>query len=529
MFRNVMYYGDFDVAGFYPKDIPAENLTHLNYAFLDFDADGNLHWMNEHYAVDSPGGESDVVVGSASAGLINAFQELRLRHPNLLIGISVGGWTKSGDFAPAAANPVARGRLVANLIKFVEYNELDFLDIDWEYPGAVRSPDAADPSDEGTQGTFADYANYVTLLQELRSGLAALSAKTGKTYELSIAVFAGEWVDGEGNSGSAYIKPIFDTIDFGNIMTYDMAGSWVPVTMHHTATTANPLAPERAQRSVAGTIDYYLANGAPAAKLDVGVAFYTRGWGGVADDGPMAGSLPGLYTDNGGAPADGMAGIWPYRRLPELIAQYGNDAAGSPNLKRYWDAAALAPYLYSASDKVLYSYDDAESITAKTAYVKAHNLGGIITWMMSQDAEVAPDSGIRRELTDAITNGLYPAGYALPKYDRPTAKLNITASLIAGSQGTELSIQNNEVLVETDQVLKQVEAKHKTLKSPHLTITPAQSAAKGFDLAEIAPGQTVIVPLGPNLSPSDIREIAIEQRIANIPYGRQTIYPTAVQ
>ena len=44
--RNVMYYGDWSIWGgenkFYPKDIPADQLTHLNLAFLDFNASGDL-------------------------------------------------------------------------------------------------------------------------------------------------------------------------------------------------------------------------------------------------------------------------------------------------------------------------------------------------------------------------------------------------------------------------------------------------------------------------------------------------------
>ena len=43
-YRNVMYYGDWSIWGgqgnFYPKDIPADQITHLNFAFLYFDKDG---------------------------------------------------------------------------------------------------------------------------------------------------------------------------------------------------------------------------------------------------------------------------------------------------------------------------------------------------------------------------------------------------------------------------------------------------------------------------------------------------------
>ena len=50
-YRNVMYYGDWSIWGgqkqFNPKDIPADQLTHLNFAFLDFDEHGNLQFTDK--------------------------------------------------------------------------------------------------------------------------------------------------------------------------------------------------------------------------------------------------------------------------------------------------------------------------------------------------------------------------------------------------------------------------------------------------------------------------------------------------
>ncbi len=93
--RNVMYYGDWSIWGgqgnFYPKDIPADQLTHLNFAFLDFDANGNLQFTDKDAAVGAPVGEEGVQWGGANAGILSAFQELRAKNPNLKIGISVGG------------------------------------------------------------------------------------------------------------------------------------------------------------------------------------------------------------------------------------------------------------------------------------------------------------------------------------------------------------------------------------------------------------------------------------------------------
>jgi len=523
--RNVMYYGDFDVEreGFYPKDIRADKLTHLNYAFLDFDSQGNLEWVQPEMALDNPAGESVIVAGSSSAGLLNAFQELRLRYPNLKIGVSVGGWTKSGDFSPVAADPSNRAKFVNNLVKFVEYNEMDFLDIDWEYPGAVREGDPNEPGDEGTNGNYDDFANYVLLLRELKAALAELGKKTGKQYELSIAAVAGKWNAWAGSpweseelDGAPYIKDIFAELDFGNIMTYDTTGSWVTNTSHHTAPEINPAAPARAQRSAHSAIDYYLAHGAPAEKLDVGVAFYTRGWGNVQNDGYDPVGHPGLFATSSGAPADRWAGLVPFRYLPELFAQF-------PDLKEYWDDAAGAPYLYSSKDGVFYTYDNARSIAVKADYVKQNGLGGIITWMASQDAPTEAGSSVRDELTTAIFDSLYGPDAVLPVTAVSTLPLDITAIYDGDSQ---IAVTNNEQLVESDAVLAGVERKHKTVKRPVLVLTMPDGESQTVDLAdqgipEIAPGQTVKIAV-PNLNACRFIEIA--QRIANHPYGPQLIW-----
>jgi len=549
--RNVMYYGDFDThtearegqpaQDFFPKDIRGDKLTHLNYAFLDFDAQGNLEWVQPEMALNTPAGELVVEPGSASAGLLNSFQELRLRFPNLKIGVSVGGWTKSGDFSPVAADPVIRAKFVNNLVKFVQYNEMDFLDIDWEYPGAVREGDPNEHGDEGTNGNFDDFANYVLLLRELRAGLAELSKKTGKQYELSIAAVAGNWNawagtpwESEELEGAPFIRDIFAELDFGNIMTYDTTGSWVPTTSHHTAPSSNLAGPSRAQRSARSAIDYYLEHGAPASKLDVGVAFYTRGWGGVKNDGYDPIGHPGLFATANGAPADRWAGLVPFRFLPELIGQYGTDANGTPNLKEYWDDAAQAPYLYSEKDGVFYTYDNARSIAAKADYVKQTGLGGIITWMASQDAPTNANITVRDELTTAIFDSLYGPETKLPVVPITTLPLNLNAELTGDNADapTKIALTNNEQLVETDIVLSGVERKHKTVKRPVLVLTGHDGETQTLYLSdqgitEIEPGQTVQISI-PDLSEftnsGNLQSIELAQRIANIPYGHQAIW-----
>ena len=77
-YRNVMYYGDWSIWGgqgnFYPKDIPADQLTHLNFAFVDFDAQGVLKYTDKDAATGHPLGNAGVTYGDVNGGILNAFQ-----------------------------------------------------------------------------------------------------------------------------------------------------------------------------------------------------------------------------------------------------------------------------------------------------------------------------------------------------------------------------------------------------------------------------------------------------------------------
>lgn len=573
--RNVMYYGDWSIEEsqgiFYPKDIPAEKLTHLNFAFLDFDEKGNLEWTDEFAALKTSAGEATVVEGSASAGLLNALQELRLRNSNLKIGVSVGGWTKSGDFAKNAQNEGYRKRLVDNLIKFVQYNEMDFLDIDWEYPGSVREPDLVDSAeDEGTpHASEADKENYVLLLTELKAGLNELSKKTGKTYELSVALAAGPYTINQGTD----IAGVFNVVDFANVMTYDIHGAWENATNHHSGLYTSPDAPQGNGKpwsfSINDSVNYYLNNGAIAEKLVIGAAFYSRGWGNVENDGPDPVNQPGLFGTTDFATVDGdgnksrgaenelpivsgdggrNGGIWSFRNFDLLKEKY-------PDLKEYWDDRSKAPYLYGKTSKVFFTFDNERSLKEKAAYVKEKNLGGMITWMQSQDAVTTGTT--RDQLTSAIFDGLY-GQTALPMNEIKTQELAVSAALDVRTvehEGYILKIRNNEVLSETDLILAATEKNHKTIKNGYLVFsttheetlkigdyilepvneeTRNQQKAFSYQIdlnalgfSEIAPGKEIELMMTTDAPFADVRnvsEITLAQRIVGTPYGTRRIY-----
>ncbi|MYV95140.1 glycosyl hydrolase family 18 protein, partial [Streptomyces sp. SID1034] len=67
------------------------------------------------------------------AGNINQLRELKKKYPNIKILWSFGGWTWSGGFGAAAANPTAFANSCYSLVKDPRWADVfDGIDIDWE-------------------------------------------------------------------------------------------------------------------------------------------------------------------------------------------------------------------------------------------------------------------------------------------------------------------------------------------------------------------------------------------------------------
>lgn len=572
-YRNVMYYGDWSIWGgqgtFYPKGIPADQLTHLNFAFLDFDKNGELIFTDKDAAIGAPVGMAGVQWGAANAGILSALQDLRAQNPNMKIGVSLGGWSKSGDFSTVCANESIRRNLVNNVMKFIKYTNMDFVDVDWEYPGSVRQPDLVDnKNDEGTKyASDADRQNYILLLKDLRSALDKQGIELNRTYELSVAISAAKSTLELGTD----IKQLFDTIDFANIMTYDMRGAWDEYSGHQTGLYTNPNDPLKSKGlSVDDAVTYLMANGAPANKIVIGAAFYTRGWQKVAKGNNTA--LPGLFgeaeiitKDADQSPSRGasneaalkegeggrMGGVWSYRSLDKLKAAY-------PDLKEYWDDTAKAPYLYSEKSGAFFTYDNVRSIQAKTDYVKAKGLGGVISWMAAQDAETNI-SGQRDELTKTIKQSLFGSA-PLTEKSIPSSNLDVTVTVETfqeewtKSEGYTITIKNNTKKDESNEVLNLVEIAYETIKSPKIYIytkSGATFSAAGYgsgtiknengygiiDITSVSDGQTIAqgasytfqIKSSHKAELNDIITVELAQRIipTSAEISKQIVYGTA--
>ncbi len=196
-------------------------------------------------------------------------------------------------------------------------------------------------------------------MQKLREKLDARSALDGKDYLLSFAGAAGSWY----LNNIEAIK-LQQYVDYTNLMTYDFHGSWDTYTDFNAPLYNNSDPSPQYKESVDQAVNAYLKAGFPANKIIMGVPFYGYIYKAVTN------TNNGLYQTYSGASSISYANI---------EANYLN-ASG---YIRYFHNESKVPWLFNGTTFI--SYEDAESIALKAAYVKAKGLGGAMIWELSQD------------------------------------------------------------------------------------------------------------------------------------------------
>lgn len=315
-----------------PKAIPAEKLTHINYAFANV-ADGIVTNMEGREERDSTN--------------FLKLQELKKRNPELKLLVSIGGWTHSKGFSDAVLTPESRKKLTASGIDFLLKYNLDGLDFDWEYPGYPGDNNPYRPEDK---------ENFVAMLKSFREALDSVGNLNEKHY-LSTIASGGFRAYLEANN----MAEAQQYLDFINIMAYDFYTAGDEKTGHH----AN-LFPNGAKgRSAQTTVEEHTEFGVPAEKIVLGVPFYGRMWKGVDP------------KENGLFQSGKFEMGLPYHQVFAL--------SKNSSFSRFWDEKAGAPYLFSLEDSTWITYEDPESIALKMNFVKEKGLAGAMFWEMSED------------------------------------------------------------------------------------------------------------------------------------------------
>lgn len=326
----------------------ASKLTHINYAFGNVTngqcviGDSYADYDRFYDAASSVDGVADTWDAGALRGNFNQLRKLKQMYPNIKVIWSFGGWTWSGGFTQAAANPTAFADSCYNLLHDPRWNGVfDGIDIDWEYPNAC-----------GLTCDTSGQTAFKNLMQALRNRFGS---------ELVTAAVPA----GYANINAADYGGAAQYVNWYNVMSYDFFGAWA---------ASGPTAPHSPLYSYTGipqpnfysdyAIQLYKQKGVPASKLLLGIGFYGRGWTGVSNTNgglnqPATGPAPGAYEQ----------GIQDYKLLVTQCPPTGTVAGTA--------------YAYCGGQ--WWSYDTPSTIAGKMSYKKSQSLGGAFIWELSGD------------------------------------------------------------------------------------------------------------------------------------------------
>jgi len=330
-----------------PQNIPYDKLTIINYSFFYPLESGKIVGMDpaaDQYLLQ---GKTDLLSTKIDSG--SSIIELAKGYGTKVV-LSIGGWETSNNFPQVSADPQKRANFARWCVKHIRQYGFDGIDVDWEFPGYVRH-----------KGTPQDRKNFTLLLQTVRDSLQAFGDKSGKSYLLtaSLPAAASHLPDIE-------VQKVSSIVDYINIMTYDLFGSWGKISNHNSALYGP------AQGDSARCLDgafrlYHEEHTVPAEKIILCAAFFGYSYTNCSE----------IYGEHQGADTS--------------LFQAGEDILYSQIMEkmdlfeRYWDPKAQAPYLISKSHKTLISLDDEESVALKADYIINNNAGGLIIWPLMGD------------------------------------------------------------------------------------------------------------------------------------------------
>lgn len=276
-------------------------MTHINYAF------GHVNESFNGVKIDNEERLRQIV-------------DLRKQKPELKVLLSIGCWG-SGRFSEMAANDEYRRAFAADCDRVVKEFALDGIDIDWEYPTSSMANISSSPDDT---------ENFTLLMQDIRAAI-------GNEKELTLATVASaRYID---------FKAILPSVDFVNIMAYDMASA----PKYHSA-----LYPSGHSGDITsdGAVTAHLKAGVPPSKLVMGMPFYGRG-------------------------GDGYPSFQDYNKVGNTDTQYTEK----------WDEVAQVPYLADKNDTLVFGFENPRSLAIKCQYILDKDLLGGMYWDYSGDNE----------------------------------------------------------------------------------------------------------------------------------------------
>ncbi|XP_017830507.4 oviduct-specific glycoprotein [Callithrix jacchus] len=244
-----------------------------------------------------------------------------------------------------------RGKFIASVISLLRTYDFDGLDLFFLYPGLRGSP-------------RHDRWTFLFLIKELLFAFQEEALLTMRPRLLLSAAVSGV---PHIVKTSYKVRFLGRLLDFINVLSYDLHGSWEGFTGHNSPLFSLPDDP----KSSAYAMNYWRKLGAPSEKLIMGIPTYGR-------------TFHLLEASNSGLQARAMGPASPgkYTKQAGLLAYY-EICSFVWGAKKHWIDYQYVPYANKGDEWV--GYDDAISFTYKAWFIKREHFGGAMVWTLDMD------------------------------------------------------------------------------------------------------------------------------------------------
>ena len=364
-----VYYGNWNgYNNFNVCNIPGDKIDYVFYSFLN-PSTGKCQFSDSFIDLTRRGpidgncnGPLQPITDTLKGNMYQ-LMKFKQKYPGVKVIASVGGYSFSKAFHNYIGTATKISTLVTSCVSlYKKYStSFDGFDIDLEYP--CLSTDL--PCGDNITPTSNDKANFAALIVEFRRQLGTLPILSMATSADLVKIQVFDF---------AKLNPI---MDFYNVMTYDFTGGEYggKYTGHHTQLKSNPNDPDiyrqtlSAEKATAAFVKY----GASANKINIGVAFYGKSFSiaKTAATGPFTASL-GAPTVGTSEPA--IFDFWDILKNYKTSSNY------------FFDPVSQASYILDSTKGIFITYDDTESIKAKTSFVRQKGYQGVFCWQISGDS-----------------------------------------------------------------------------------------------------------------------------------------------
>ncbi|KAL4723086.1 hypothetical protein ACLX1H_010327 [Fusarium chlamydosporum] len=320
-----------------PEEIPFGMYTHIIFSFATINP--------KTFTVSAADSHTEYIMSRIDA--------IKVLQPDIKIWVALGGWAfndpgpTQSTFSDLAASSEHTNTFLESLSKMMDKYGFDGVDIDWEYPVT-----------DDRHGKPADYKNAVKFMKKIRAKMNTLKKA------VSMALPASYWY-----LQGFDIQSLESTLDWFNIMTYDVHGSWDidnkwtgPWVNSHTNMTEIQMG-----------LDLFWRDGISPSKITMGMGFYSRTF--TLTD-PKC-SSPGCRISSAGNPGrcSDTAGVLLHPEIEDIIKK----KKLSPQLDR---KAAVKMVSW---DNQWASFDDLVTWRLKTNIARSQCIEGFMVWAISHD------------------------------------------------------------------------------------------------------------------------------------------------